>query len=791
MKYAIRTLVKKPLFTIIAVVTLAIGIGANSAIFSLINSVLLKPLPYTEPQYLVGLRSNLSFLNLQDVRATTKTLDSLSGMTMMPRDFTGGSEPVQALAGLVTPDFFKLLGVQPALGRLITPEENRAGGERVVVLTDSFWKQVLNGDPAVIGRSIPLSGENFTIIGVMAPDFLPPRDQPDIYMSLQVGYQVATEHRGVHFLRSYARLKRGVTLFQAQAEMPLIDRKLAEIDPAENKNRHIGLMPLQERIVGESRRGLMVLFGAVGLVLLVACTNFANLLLARASEREQEVVVRSALGAGRGRIIRELLTESVLLSFLGGAAGLVLAFWSLDLLKLLSPEELPRIAEVRLDGMVLAFTFVVSLITGVVFGLAPAWQASRASLTGALRESGRSLTAGRSRQRLRSLLVIAEIAIALILLAGAGLLIRSLFHLRSVAPGFNVEGLSTMRIELPESRYAQIPEQTRYRENILEAINTLPGAQAAMISEAPLTGRDLHHDFLIEGQQITPGDEPSLYSRSVMGNYFKVMGMPLLAGRDLSPDDRAGKPAVGVVNQAMVSEYFHNDNPIGKRIRWARSGGPPRWIEIVGVVGDVRHFGLDRQEEPAIYWPYAQSDQPWKRWMEIVVRNDASGTQAIAAVKKQIWSVDPQVPITRIASMREVTGRSMATRQFQMLLLTLFSVIAVLLAAIGIYGVMSQSVTQRTHEIGVRLALGAQGRDILGLVIRRGAILTGAGVTIGFVASMALSRVIESLLYEVTGRDPATFLIVVGVLALIALIACLVPARRASRVDPIVALRYE
>ncbi len=792
MKYAIRSIAKKPMFALIAIATLAIGIGANTAIFSLVNAVLLRPLPYAEPERLIGLRWNLSFLNLQDVKQNSSSFEAIAGVTLMPRDFTGGSEPLQAMAGLVTSDFFNVLGVQAALGRVITPEENNFGGERLVVLSHGFWKQIFNGDPGIIGRNVPLSGESFTIIGVLPPDFQPPRERPDIYISLPVGSPIAARARGVHFLRTYARLRPGSTITQAQSEMPAVERKLAEIDPAENRNRRITLMSLHERIVGESRRGLLVLFGAVGLVLLVACTNFANLLLARGAEREQEVVVRAALGARRGRIIRELLTESVIIAILGGAVGIALAVWGLDLLKLLGPQDLPRLDGVSLDFSVLGFTFLISLLTGVVFGLAPAWHASRADITGALKESGRSHTAGASRQRVRNLLVVAEIAIALVLLAGAGLLVRSLLELRNVAPGFDPTRTLSMRIELPETRYAEIPAQTQYRQSILDAVNSVPGLQAALVSEAPMSGRDLHHNFLIEGRPpVTPGEEPSLYSRNVMGDYFKTMGIRIVAGRDVTPDDRAGRPLVGVVNEAMAREYFQGVSPIGGRVRWARSDGPPQWFEIVGVAADVRTFGLDHPEEPAIYWPYAQQTQPWKRWMQIVVRTEGEPQAAVAIIKRQIWSVDPQVPVTRVTTMTETMVESYSTRRFQMLLLTVFSIIAVLLAAIGIYGVMSHAVTQRTHEIGVRMALGARRTDILGLVISRGALLITAGVALGLVASLALSRFIESLLFGVTAKDPGTFTIIVIILSLIALLACLLPAWRATKVDPMVALRYE
>ena len=474
-RYAVRTLIKNPGFLAVAVVTLALGIGANTAIFSVVNAVLLRPLPYPEPDRLITFRGNQSFLDLEDLRAQTQTLDSTSGITQLALDFTGGAEPVQALGGLVTPDFFKVLGAQPALGRVIEPGENRFGGERLVVLGHKFWQQQLHSDPGVVGRQIPLSGLSYTVIGVMPSGFRPPREDPDLYVSLTVAYPLGAQFRGVHFLQTYARLKPNVELAQAQTEMATIDRRLAEIDPGENKTRRTVLLSLHERIVGETRRSLLILFGAVGLVLLVACSNFANLLLARSAAREQEIVIRAALGAGRRRIIRQLLTESVVVALLGGIAGTVLALWGIELLLALKPEDLPRLEGVRIDGWVLTFTLGVSLLTGIVFGLIPAWQASRVNVAGALKESGRSATAGAARQRMRSVLVVAELAMAMVLLAGAGLLIRSLWQLRTVASGFDAKNVITMRIELPESRYREVPGQTQYRERVLEAINSIAG----------------------------------------------------------------------------------------------------------------------------------------------------------------------------------------------------------------------------------------------------------------------------------------------------------------------------
>ncbi|MGH9902725.1 MAG: ABC transporter permease, partial [Pyrinomonadaceae bacterium] len=480
-----------------------------------------------------------------------------------------------------------------------------------------FWQQYFGGDAGVIGRTIPLSGHTYTVVGVMPRSFSLPENSPEIFASLRVVYPDAARYRGVHFLRTYWRLRPGVTVERAQAEMGAIDQRLAEAYPAENKSRRTRLVPLHERVVGDTRPALLILFGAVGLLLLIACANFANLSLARAAARQREFVIRAALGAGRPRLVRQLLTESVLLALTGGAAGLVLALWGIDLLLALKPANLPRLSDIRLDGRVLLFTLSVSVLTGIIFGLAPAWNAAGADVNEVLKEGGRvGGTTGAATRRVRGLLVVSEVSLALVLLVGAGLLVKSFWGLRTVDPGFDPGRVLTMRLELPETRYREIPKQTQFRERVVEAVNALPGAQAALVSEVPMSGDALFHNFVIEGRPpIAEGDEPELHSRSVGGDYFGVMRIPVRAGRGLTPRDREGSPLVGVVNEAMARQYFAGESPLGKRIRWARMEGEPQWITIVGVVGDVRQFGLDQPEEPAVYTPYAQSLQPWKRWM--------------------------------------------------------------------------------------------------------------------------------------------------------------------------------
>jgi putative ABC transport system permease protein len=789
-KYALRSLGKNPAFTVIAVVTLALGIGANTAIFSVVNGVLLRPLPYPEPEQVVTLKSNQSALDLEDIQAQSQSFESLGGATLQAADYSGGAEPVQIELGLVAGDFFKVLGARTTLGRTITAEDDRFEGARVVVLSHGLWHRQFGGNTGIVGQEINLAAQSYTVIGVLAPDFQPPRSTNEAFVPMRVFYPLAAKARGAHILRVYGRLRPGVTLSAAQSELRVIDHRMAEADPEESKNRQTVLVSLHERTVGNIRPALLVLFGAVGLVLLIACANFANLLLARMAGRAQELTVRAALGAGRWRLIRQVLVESVVLALLGGLGGLLLGSWGMDALLALRPENLPRVENVYLDGSVLAFTFLLSLLTGILFGVLPAWQATRLELNAMLSSGSRGATSARS--HFRSGLVVAELGLALVLLIGAGLLGKAFWQITSVAPGFNPENVVTVRVDLPKARYEMVPAQTQFRERVLENLNSLPGVSAAMVSEIPLGGNAINHNFIIEGRPaLTPGEEPELYSRSVAGEYFRVLGIPILQGRALTRDDRSDAPLVGVINDSMARQYFGEQNPIGARIRWARSEGI-QWITIVGVVGNVRHFGLANAEEPAIYTPYAQSAQEWKRWAEIVVRAPATvGPALVTQLKAMVWKVDPAIPVTKVRTMSEVMSISLAAQRFNTLLLGVFAAVALLLASVGLYGVLSFSVAQRTREIGIRMALGAQTRDVLRLVLRQGLTLSLLGIAAGVGVSLAGTRVLAGLLYGVAPTDPATFASVALVLVAVALVACLVPARRAMRVDPIVALRHE
>jgi putative ABC transport system permease protein len=790
-RYAIRSLLKRPLFTGVAVITLALGIGANTAIFSVINSVLLRPLAYDQPQQLITFRSNQSVLDLADMVAATHTFSKLGGEVLSPLAYTAGAEPVQFPIGQVTGGYFDTLGVKAERGRYLNAEDDKNGAPFVVVLGQNLWRREFAGDERIVGKTIPLSGNSYTVIGVMPAGFGSPRDAVEAWTPVRVSNPVAANFRGVHFLRVYGRLAPGVTIDQARAEMRLIDQQLANQYPADNKNRTSILIPLQERVVGESRNALLVLFAAVSLVLLIACANFANLLLARAAERGREIVIRRALGAGRWRLIRQLLTESVLISLGGGALGVLIAWWGTSLLVSFKPESLPRLQEIGVDSRVLLFTFGLSLMTGVIFGLLPAWTASRAGMNESLKEGGRSATPGSSHQRVRSTFVIVELAIALVLLVGAGLLVKTFWKLRNVEPGFNSDHLVTMRVELPETRYKEVKPQTAFRRQALAGINSLPGVQAAMVSELPLSGDSLNHEFVIDGRPpIAPGDEPSVETRSVMGDYFHVMQIPLRAGRDFASQDFDEKaPLVGIANEALVRQYFQNEDPLGKRVRFVRNP-QIEWITIVGVVGDVKHFGLDLPEQPGLYSPYTQIN-PWKRWMTFVARTQSDPAAMGQPVKQQIWKADSQLPITKVKTMDEVSAASFAARRFNMFLLSMFSLLALVLAAVGVYGVMSYAVTQRTPEIGIRMALGAQMVDVLKLVMRHGLALALIGIGLGLGGALALTRLMTSMLFAVEPTDKATFAIVSVCMLFTALVACYLPARRATKVDPLKALRYE
>ena len=790
--FGVRMLRKSPGFSAVAVLTLALGIGANTAIFSVINGVLLSPLPYKSPQKIVVMKENESLPNVMDIQRQASAFSLGGAINAQPIDYTNGPEPLQIRVGLVNSGFFETLGIAPTMGRIFSEAEDVRGGPRLAVVSYPFWQSHLGGDPHAVGRPILLGGNSYAVIGVMPETFICPREHADVFISLWVADPNTAVDRDVHFLHTYWRLKGGVSLEQAQADIATIHNSLAERFPAEEKERRMQLIPLRESLVGDVRPALLVLFGAVGLVLLIACANFASLLIARGFARRQEMLIRAALGAGHGRLIRKLLTESTLLSFSGGAVGLLFAHWGTRMLLVLTPAELRWLNGIQMDSRVLLFALAVSILTGVIFGIAPALLAARTDVAAALNEGGRSKTASAAGHRIRKILVTTEVAFALMLVVGAGLLMKGFSHLRSMNPGFNPTGVMTMYLQLPTTRYAEIPKQTRFRRELLARLNSLPGVRIGMITDIPLGGNYVEYDFVIDGRAPIPeGEEPKVQTLSVMGDYFRVMQIPLRAGRDFTGMDREGQPLVAIANEEFVRQFFPGQNPVGSRIRWARDTGPPRWITIVGVVGDVKHSGLNQPTDPAVYTPFPQADEAWKRWMTLTIRTDNSFSGLVEQVKAQVWSVDGQIPVSDVQTMEQRMAVSFAQQRFYMLLLGAFASLAAILAGVGIYGVVAYTAGQSTHEIGIRMALGGQRRDVLRLIMAEAAKLTSAGILIGIVGALALTRAMASLLFEVKPGDPVILAAGATVLALVALVACYIPARRAAQGDPMVALRYE
>jgi putative ABC transport system permease protein len=805
MRYGLRTLMKNPGFTLVAVVALALGIGANTAIFSVVNAVLLRPLPYDNSERLMQVWStNLkrgwneapaSYLNYKDWREQSQSFESMAAYSEASAAMTYGDVPEQITGLGATSDLFKALATQPLMGRTFLPEDERAGGSHVVVLGYGLWQRRFNADPNIVGKQIKFDGESTTVIGVMPQGFRFPldTDNPEFWIPLdpEQGYNL---ERGANYLKVIGRLKAGVTIEQAQAEMTAIGQRLEQQYQDKNAGKGVRLVSLYEEMVGSIRPALLVLLGAVGFVLLIACANVANLLLARASSRQKEIAIRTALGASRARVIRQLLTESLLLSLAGGGLGLLLAFWGVDLLSAAIPENIPRIKELGLDLNVLAFTTAVAVLTGVVFGLVPALQASKPDLTEALKEGGRGSTEGLRRNRTRSLLVVLEVALSLVLLIGAGLLIKSFIYLLNVKPGFNPEHVVTANLSLPPVKYGESEQQAAFFHQVIERVQTLPNVEAAaVVSPLPLSGSMMQNILTVEGRPpLAPGEKLITDTRLVSPDYMRVMGIPLIKGRAFTERDSKDAPRVFVINETLAQRFFPGEDPIGKRIKVSARASYEKEDtagEIVGIVGDVRHRSLDRDSSPECYVSYLQIADPY---MTLVVRTKSADALGMAAsLRSSIQQVDPEQPVFDIMTMNQVLARSIATRRFNMLLLGIFAGVALVLAGVGLYGVMNYSVAQRTHEIGIRMALGAQQSDVLKMIVGHGMLFTLIGLCLGLVAAFALTRVMSGLLVGVTATDPWTFVGTAGLLAAVALVACYIPARRAMRVDPMVALRYE
>lgn len=794
LRFAMRVLIKRPGFALVAIFTLALGIGANSAIFSVVNAVLLRPLPFQEPGQLIKLWESyprgfgtVSVPNLNDWREQNSSFIGIAAFQTAGYSLQGGDYSERIPAAAVSANFFDVLGVQPRLGRGFQPGEDEQGRNRVAILTDALWQRRFNSDSTIVGKTVLLGGENYEVVGVMPPQFRYPSRLTEILVPLDISPALRA-NRSNHFLMTLGRLKPGVTLAQARDQMVAIARRIEEQNKDGQAGRNVRLIPLQEEVVQNVRAALLVLFGAVGLVLLIGCVNVANLLLARAAGRRREIAIRVALGAGRGRLIRQFLTESILLSVAGGLVGLLIAKWGVSILIALASGVLPRAGEIGLDTRVLAFTFGLSVLTGIAFGLAPALQSSRSDVQTALKDSG---NAGSSpqRNRLRSWLVVAEVSAALVLLIGAGLLLKSFWQLQRMDAGLRPENVVTMSLALPQAKYSTSEATDAFHGQLLQRVNALPGVQATgMINYLPLQQWGVNGDVYIEGDPpYAPGQAPNAEYRTVSGDYFQALGIPLISGRFFEATDGANTPTVVLVNQALVKSYLGNKNPIGAHL--LQNGKPE--ITIVGVVGDVKQSGLTQASRPEIYFSYQQVPETLKRSMSLVIRTVGEPTAVVAAVRGELRGIDPNQPIYNIKTMSTVIDESVSDHRLNMSLLGIFAALALVLASIGIYSVMSYTVTQSTREIGIRMALGAQTSEVLKLVIGHGLMLTIVGVVIGILGAFALTRLLANLLFGVTTTDPVIFASVPLVLIIVAALACYLPARRAMKLDPVVALRQE
>ncbi|HKQ78547.1 MAG TPA: ABC transporter permease [Blastocatellia bacterium] len=799
LRYGARMLLKKPGFTLIAVITLALGIGANTAIFSVVNAVLLRPLPFAEPDRLVMIREMkvpdfpqfaISPANFLDYQKQNTVFERLVAMRPVTFNLTGAGDPERLRGMSLTSGFCAMLGVQPQIGRDFLPEEDQPGRDNVVILSHGLWQRRFGGDPKILNQEISLDGRAYTVVGVMPSTFQFLDRTSEIWAPISFTPQ-QVQHRGGHSLsRAIGQLKPGVTLDQARAEMSAIAERLALQYPDTNKGWNVRIWSLLDFTVGSVKPALLVLLVAVAFVLLIACANVANLLLARAAGRRKEIAIRTAMGAGRWRIVRQLLIESALLALVGGIAGLFLAKWGLDLLLTLAPQNLPRMNDVSLDGRVLAFTAAITLLTGMVFGLVPALQSSKPNLNEVMKDAGRGSTEAGGRRFVRSALVVVEIAAALVLLVGAGLLINSFWRLQKVDPGFKPDNALTVSVALPRRKYPEGNQQSAFFQRLLEKVSAAPGVRmVGATSLLPLSNDDFVSSFGIQGRPSPqPGVGRNTNFFSVSADYFKAMGIPLIRGRLFTEHDTAESPRVAVINETMAKRIFPDEETLGKRITFDTRGNNPEWFEIVGVVGDVKHYGLDQETTMQTYEPYTQ--QPASS-MTLVVRATNDQANLTAEIRNAVLALDKEQPISAIGELNQLVSTSVAQQRFSMLLLGVFAAAAMLLAAVGIYGVLSYAVTQRMREIGIRMAFGAGRTDVLRLVVGHGMTLTGIGVAAGLGAAFLLTRLMTTLLFGVSATDLATFSLIALLLSTVALLACWIPARRATKVDPMIALRGE
>jgi len=797
LRFGVRMLLKNPGFTAVAILTLSLGIGANTAIFSIVNAVLLQPLPFNEAEQLLWIggwergkdkEKGVTPADFLDYRQQSQSFAQLAASVSdsLPMNLSGNGEAERLKGAMVTANYLDVFGVKPVLGRTFVAEEEQEGRDRVVVLSHGLWERHFGADPAIINQSITLDGRQLTVIGIMPSQFQYP---PGVEIWKPLGFSASSQSpfrsRELHFLRPIARLKPGVNMAQAQAEVESIAQQLEAQYPKTNTNQSLFLMPLQERIVGNIRLTLFVLLGAVSCVLLIACANVANLLLARAASRQKEIAVRSALGAGRGRIVRQLLTESLMLALLGGVGGVLLAKWGINLLVALSATYIPRVDEIRMNTMVLGVTLAVTLLTGLLFGLAPALQSARLELTQALKEGSKGADGGVQRHRTLKLLVAGEVALAVVLLIGAGLLVNSFIRLQQVSPGFDEKNLLTVRIDLPNP-YAQPEKKAQFFEQLQQRVAALPGVEAVgMITELPLARQSADLPFKIERGAIKDSSQTGHADlRNANHDYFRAMRIPLLQGRNFTEADVRQNARVVIISDIFAQRFFASEDPVGKRLYVEVISKEP--YEIIGIVGDVRHRGLDIELRQTMYFPSLKIG-----YTNLVIRTTTDPASLTAAVRKEVAAIEPNQPVANVKTMEQWVSESVAQPRFRTLLLGIFSAVALTLAAVGIYGVMAYSVTQRTHEIGIRMALGAGRWDVLRLVVGQGMLLVLIGIVVGLGGALVLTRMMSTLLFGVSATDPSTFILIMLLLLITALLACYIPARRATKVDPLIALRYE
>jgi putative ABC transport system permease protein len=802
-RYGVRNLLKRPGATLVALVTLALGIGVNTAIFSAVDSILLRPLPFKDPERVVSIwerglgqgvnQNEVAPANFFDLRNQSQSFEGIGAHGPQDVNLTSdGAEPERLSGELVTANVFSILGVEPALGRTFLANEDQVGQEHVVVLGDALWRRRFNRDPSIVNRNITVNGESFTVIGVMPRGFFFPQRETELWIPWAMEPEQAAG-RGDHYLRLVARLRPETTLKQANAEVDAVGGRLATEYPKTNEGLTFIVNSTHQDYVGNLRLPMLILFAAVGLVLLIACANVANLLLAQATTRRREIAIRLALGARRWTIVRQLLVESLLLATAGGVLGVLGALWVVEALSKLVPESLSKLQNVTIDARVLMFTLGVSVLTAIVFGGVPAVLAARAKPGETLSDVARDPGGGTSGRHVRRVLIVSEVALAVVLLVGAGLLIRSFQLLRQVQTGFSTENLLTMKMVLPMPKYGKPEARRAFYDEMLRRVGELPGIESAgMITFLPLSFSGMNFSFSVEGR-AQPSDMklPFALYRVVSPEYFRTMGIPLQRGRLFDSHDSADSQPVILISQRLAEQYWPGEDPTGKRLKIGPLDSPNPWLTVVGVVGNVRQAGLYGDPRMDLYAPYAQDRRAFIAPRDLVLRTKGDAVSVAGAVRQAVWSVDKDQPVTNVRTMDQVFASAISQERFQALMLGLFAALALVLACVGLYGVISYAVVQRTHEIGVRMALGARSADVLRLVLRQGIGLTIVGLIIGVGVGLVATRVLTDMLFGVTPRDPLTFIGVPALLLLVAFLACYVPARRATRIDPLVALRYE